>query len=83
MRDNNGLGGGTMNKELFLTLVGMTEEQALSEATKINLNPKEIESFHNGKDFIDKYDELKMEESRRKVVLKLIAYGLIKRNGGK
>ena len=48
-----------------------------------NLNPKEIEAFHNGKDFIDKYDELKMEESRRKVVLKLIAYGLIKRNGGK
>lgn len=83
MRDNNGLGGGTMNKELFLTLVGMTEEQALSEATKINLNPKEIESFHNGKDFIDKYDELETEESRRKVVLKLIAYGLIKRNGGK
>lgn len=56
MRDNNGLGGGTMNKELFLTLVGVTEEQALSEAAKINLNPKEIESFHNGKDFIDKYD---------------------------
>lgn len=83
MRDNNGLGGGTMNKELFLTLVGVTEEQALSEAAKINLNPKEIEAFHNGKDFIDKYDELKMEESRRKVVLKLIAYGLIKRNGGK
>ena len=83
MRDNNGLGGGTMNKELFLTLVGMSEEQALSEAAKINLNPKEIESFHNGKDFIDKYDELETEESRRKVVLKLIAYGLIKRNGGK
>ena len=72
-----------MNKELFLTLVGVTEEQALSEATKINLNPKEIETFHNGKDFIDKYDELETEESRRKVILKLIAYGLIKRNGGK
>ena len=83
MRDNNGLGGGTMNKELFLTLVGMSEEQALSEEAKINLNPQEIESFHNGKDFIDKYDELETEESRRKVVLKLIAYGLIKRNGGK
>ena len=83
MRDNNGLGGGTMNKELFLTLVGMSEEQALSEAAKINLNIQEIESFHNGKDFIDKYDELETEESRRKVVLKLITYGLIKRNGGK
>ena len=83
MRDNNGLGGGTMNKELFLTLVGMSEEQALSEAAKINLNTQEIEPFHNGKDFIDKYDELETEESRRKVVLKLIAYGLIKRNGGK
>ncbi len=83
MRDNNYLGGGTMNKELFLTLIGMSEEQALSEAAKINLNSQEIESFHNGKDFIDKYDELETEESRRKVVLKLIAYGLIKRNGGK
>ena len=83
MRDNNGLGGGTMNKELFLTLVGMSEEQVLSEAAKINLNTQEIESFHNGKDFIDKYDELEIEESRKKVVLKLIAYGLIKRNGGK
>ena len=83
MRDNNGHGGVTMNKELFLTLVGMSEEQALSEEAKINLNPQEIESFHNGKDFIDKYDELETEESRRKVVLKLIAYGLIKRNGGK
>ena len=71
-----------MNKELFLTLVGMTEEQALSEAEKMNLNPKEIESFNSGKDFIDKYDELETEESRKKVVLKLIAYGLIKRNGG-
>ena len=77
------LGGGTMNKELFLTLVGMSEEQVLSEAAKINLNTQEIESFHNGKDFIDKYDELETEESRKKVVLKLIAYGLIKRNGGK
>ena len=83
MRDNNGHGGGTMNKELFLTLVGMSEEQALSEAAKINLNTQEIESFHNGKDFLDKYDELETEESRKKVVLKLIAYGLIKRNGGK
>ena len=51
MRDNNGHGGVTMNKELFLTLVGMSEEQVLSEAAKINLNTQEIESFHNGKDF--------------------------------
>ena len=72
-----------MNKELFLTLVGMTEERALPEAGEINLNPKEIESFNNGKNFIDKYDELETEESRKKVVLKLITYGLIKRNGGK
>lgn len=72
-----------MNKELFLRLFGMTEEQIISEAAKINLNPKEIESFHNGKDYIDKYDELETEESRKKVVLKLIAYWLIKRNGGK
>lgn len=72
-----------MNKELFLTLVGMKEEQALSEAEKINLNTKESESFHKGKDFIDKYDELETEESRKKVALKLISYELIKRNGGK
>lgn len=76
-------GGRSMNKELFLRLFGMTEEQIISEAAKINLNPKEIESFHNGKDYIDKYDELETEESRKKVVLKLIAYWLIKRNGGK
>ena len=74
MKENNGLGGRTMNKELFLKLVGVTEEQALSEAAKINLNPKKIETFHNGKNFIDKYDELETEESRRKVILKIIAY---------
>lgn len=72
-----------MNKEVFLKLVGMTEKQVLLEEKKINLNPKEFESFHNGKNFIDKYDELETEESRRKVVLKLIAYGLVRRNGGK
>ena len=53
MRDNNGLGGGTMNKELFLTLVGMSEEQVLSEAAKINLNTQDLETFYNGKDYRD------------------------------
>ena len=72
-----------MNKELFLRLFGMTEEQIISEATKTNLNNKEIGTFDKGKDYIDKYDELENEESRKKVVLKLIAYWLIKRNGGK
>ena len=72
-----------MNKELFLRLFGMTEEQVISEAAKTNLNYKELAAFDKGKDFIDKNDELESEESKKKVVLKLIAYWLIKRNGDK
>lgn len=72
-----------MNKELLLKLIGMPEEQVFHEVAKIDLNSKEYETFDKGKGFIDKYDELENEDSRKRVILELISYALKKKNGGK
>ena len=72
-----------MNKEIALGLINMTEQQVIETAAKINLNSKELEILKKGKDFLDKYNELESQESRNDVVLKLLAYGLLKTNNKK
>ena len=69
-----------MNKETALALINMTEQQVLKTAAKMNLNLKESEVLEKGKEFIDKFNELENQELRNNVILKLIAYGLIKTN---
>ena len=67
-----------MNKETALALINMTEQQVLETAAKMNLSFKESEVLEKGKEFIDKFNELENQELRNNVILKLIAYGLIK-----
>lgn len=72
-----------MNKETALALINMTEQQVLETAAKMNLKPKESEVFEKGKEFIDKFNELESQKSKNDVVLKLLAYGLLKTNNKK
>lgn len=71
-----------MNKEILLNLLGLTEEAIVEEVSKYNLSVKEIETFNEGKEFGEKIAELN-DLSKRKVILSLIYYGLINKNGSK
>lgn len=66
-----------MNKEMLLNIIGMTEDKVIEKASKLNMDDIEEYTFIKGKDFIDKYNELDNKNARDKVILKLIAYGLI------
>ena len=71
-----------MDKKILLNILGLTEEQIIQEAAKINLSIKELEVFNNGKKFLDNYNELNNKELQNRVTLKLIEYGFSKRYGG-
>ena len=72
-----------MYKELLLNFFGMTEEQVIQEASKINLDFQEVEVFNKGNDFVDEYMKLKNCDLEKRVILKIIAFQLAKRNRGK
>ena len=71
-----------MNKEMLQFLTGMTEEQILNEAKNIGLDTREEEALNKGKDFFDKYMKLDNANSQKRVILTLIAYGIINNNKG-
>lgn len=67
-----------MNNQILLNIVGIaTEEQAIKEASKINLNFEELEAFDKGEKFVDKFQKLTNEEQGR-VIIKLVAYEILK-----
>lgn len=72
-----------MNIDLLLKSIGITKEQVLLEVPKINLNFKEEETFKKGIEFINKFNEIETEVSRKNVIMKIIFYELIRRNGEK
>lgn len=72
-----------MFKQLLLNYIGMTEDQIIQESSEIVLNTKETEVFNKCNDFIDEYKKLKNQDLKRRVILKIIAYQLDKRNRGK
>ena len=81
MRDNNGLGGETMNNNVLWMLQSMTIDQLKKEVDNNNFVDKKLKDYVNGRKVIDVFKDI--QNMDQDVQYALLIYAMYKIKGGK
>lgn len=81
MRDNNGLGGGTMNNNVLWMLQSMTIDQLKKEIDNNSFVDKKLKDYENGRKIIDGFKNI--QNMDHDVQYALLMYAIYKIKGGK
>lgn len=81
MRDNNGLGGGTMNNNVLWMLQSMTVDQLKKEIDNNSFADKKLKDYENGRKTIDGFKDI--QNMDQDVQYALLMYAIYKIKGGK
>ena len=81
MRDNNGLGGGTMNNNVIWMLQSMTVDQLKKEIDNNSFVDKKLKDYENGRKTIDDFKDI--QNMDQDVQYALLMYAIYKIKGGK
>ena len=81
MRDNNGLGGETMNNNVLWMLQSMTIDQLKKEVDNNNFVDKKLKDYENGRKTIDGFKDI--QNMDQDVQYALLMYAIYKIKGGK
>jgi len=81
MRDNNGLGGGTMNNNVLWMLQSMTTDQLKKEIDNNSFVDKKLKDYENGRKTIDGFKNI--QNMDQDVQYALLMYAIYKIKGGK
>ena len=81
MRDNNGLGGGTMNNNVLWMLQSMTVDQLKKEIDNNSFVDKKLKDYDNGRKAIDGFKDI--QNMDQDVQYALLMYAIYKIKGGK
>ena len=81
MRDNNGLGGGTMNNNVLWMLQSMTVDQLKKEIDNNSFVDKKLKDYENGRKTIDGFKDI--QNMDQDVQYALLMYAIYKIKGGK
>ena len=81
MRDNNDLGGGTMNNNVLWMLQSMTIDQLKKEVDNNNFVDKKLKDYVNGRKAIDGFKDI--QNMDQDVQYALLIYAMYKIKGGK
>ena len=81
MRDNNDLGGGTMNNNLLWMLQSMTIDQLKKEIDNNSFVDKKLKDYENGRKTIDGFKDI--QNMDQDVQYALLMYAIYKIKGGK
>ena len=81
MRDNNGLGGGTMNNNVLWMLQSMTIDQLKKEIDNNSFANKKLKDYDNGRKTIDGFKDI--QNMDQDVQYALLMYAIYKIKGGK
>ena len=81
MRDNNGLGGGTMNNNVLWMLESMTIDQLKKEIDNNSFANKKLKDYDNGRKTIDGFKDI--QNMDQDVQYALLMYAIYKIKGGR
>ena len=81
MRDNNDLGGGTMNNNVLWMLQSMTVDQLKKEIDDNSFVDKKLKDYENGRKTIDGFKNI--QNMDQDVQYALLMYAIYKIKGGK
>ena len=81
MRDNNDLGGGTMNNNALWMLQSMTIDQLKKEIDNNSFVDKKLKDYDNGRKTIDGFKDI--QNMDQDVQYALFMYAIYKIKGGK
>ncbi len=81
MRDNNDLGGGTMNNNVLWMLQSMTVDQLKKEIDNNSFVDKKLKDYDNGRKAIDGFKDI--QNMDQDVQYALLMYAIYKIKGGK
>ena len=81
MRDNNDLGGGTMNNNALWMLQSMTIDQLKKEIDDNSFVDKKLKDYENGRKTIDGFKDI--QNMDQDVQYALLMYAIYKIKGGK
>ena len=81
MRDNNDLGGGTMNNNVLWMLQSMTVDQLKKEIDNNSFVDKKLKDYENGRKTIDDFKDI--QNMDQDVQYALLMYAIYKIKGGK
>lgn len=81
MRDNNDLGGGTMNNNVLWMLQSMTIDQLKKEIDNNSFVDKKLKDYENGRKRIDGFKDI--QNMDQEVKYALLMYAIYKIKGGK
>lgn len=81
MRDNNDLGGGTMNNNVLWMLQSMTIDQLKKEIDNNSFVDKKLKDYNNGRKAIDGFKDI--QNMDQDVQYALLMYAIYKIKGGK
>ena len=81
MRDNNDLGGGTMNNNVLWMLQFMTVNQLKKEIDNNSFVDKKLKDYDNGRKAIDGFKDI--QNMDQDVQYALLMYAIYKIKGGK
>lgn len=81
MRDNNGLGGETMNNNVLWMLQSMTIDQLKKEIDNNSFVDKKLKDYENGRKTIDGFKNI--QNMDQDVQYALLMYAIYKIKGGK
>lgn len=81
MRDNNGLGGGTMNNNVLWMLQSMTIDQLKKEIDNNSFANKKLKDYDNGRKTIDGFKDI--QNMDQDVQYALLMYAIYKIKGGR
>ena len=81
MRDNNDLGGGTMNNNVLWMLQSMTVDQLKKEIDNNSFVDKKLKDYENGRKTIDGFKDI--QNMDQDVQYALLMYAIYKIKGGK
>lgn len=80
MRDNNDLGGGTMNNNMLWMLQSMTVDQLKKEIDNNSFVDKKLKDYDNGRKAIDGFKDI--QNMDQDVQYALLMYAIYKIKGG-
>lgn len=81
MRDNNGLGGETMNNNVLWMLQSMTVDQLKKEIDNNVFVDKKLKDYENGRKTIDSFKDI--QNMDQDVQYAILMYAIYKIKGGK